>query len=393
MKKIIDRIKNSEFLTFSEVLRLKVAIVTLFLIAFILIGIPLSSLNDFEIDIDVLVPIVLGVLVLLTILLMVVNLNRLAMHFSIISIIVLTFYYTYGSNYFYGYIMFFVTLTVIIFYQDIATYLLYGGLVTLYGVYYVVENGASIISINSIVQDVSMYTYLIILVGFYIVYLIQFVLSDNIYEKMNNEWVRMNKVLGKYQEFTFQHLFEMIEENEVEPIYKNPKFQETVSEISVFINEFFEEDAKNIAEVVEYYFFLHDQKVEEIVENKQLSVTARKYAIQLNKYLLNYRSELVSVLFDFATLFKETEDYEDSRYEYNLDKLFDDRIDKLLSLTILYKYLKTEVTQTDKWGYVNTKLTHDQITELFQTKEFREFISYEQVNFYLDNEELFNKFL
>jgi len=393
MKKIIDRIKNSEFLTFSEVLRLKVAIVTLFLIAFILIGIPLSSLNDFEIDIDVLVPIVLGVLVLLTILLMVVNLNRLAMHFSIISIIVLTFYYTYGSNYFYGYIMFFVTLTVIIFYQDIATYLLYGGLVTLYGVYYVVENGASIISINSIDQDVSMYTYLIILVGFYIVYLIQFVLSDNIYEKMNNEWVRMNKVLGKYQEFTFQHLFEMIEENEVEPIYKNPKFQETVSEISVFINEFFEEDAKNIAEVVEYYFFLHDQKVEEIVENKQLSVTARKYAIQLNKYLLNYRSELVSVLFDFATLFKETEDYEDSRYEYNLDKLFDDRIDKLLSLTILYKYLKTEVTQTDKWGYVNTKLTHDQITELFQTKEFREFISYEQVNFYLDNEELFNKFL
>ena len=67
-----------------------------------------------------------------------------------------------------------------------------------------------------------------------------------------------------------------------------------------------------------------------------------------------------------------------------------DRIDKMLSLAILYKYLKTEITQFDKWGNVQRKLTHQEIVELFQSKEFREFISYEQVNFFLDNEELFD---
>ncbi len=66
---------------------------------------------------------------------------------------------------------------------------------------------------------------------------------------------------------------------------------------------------------------------------------------------------------------------------------------KLLSLAILYKYLKTEVTQYDRWGKVARVLTHEEITELLVSKEFREFISFEQVNFYLDNQELFEKHL
>jgi hypothetical protein len=210
---------------------------------------------------------------------------------------------------------------------------------------------------------------------------------------MNNEWVRMNKILGKYQEFTVQHLLEMIEENNAEPVYKNMKFQQTVSELCLFVNEFFEKDANNITEVVEYYFFLHEQEVDDIVQNKSLSITARRYANELEKYLLNRRSELVSILFDFATLFNEDREYSPTRYEYNLDKLFSDRIDKMLSLAILYKYLKTEITQFDKWGNVKRVLTHQEITELFQSKEFREFISFEQVNFFLDNQELFDVYL
>ncbi len=393
MKKVISRITNSEFLTFSEVLRLKVAIVTLFLLVLTLLSIPLSSFNDFTIDINVFIPMALGLLLLLTILLLVVNLNRSAMHFSIITIIVLTLYYTYESNHFYGYMMFFVTLTIIIFYQDIATYLLYGVSITAYGVYYIFEKGDAIVGLNSINTEISLYTYTGILVGFYLVFLVQFLISDNIYEKMNNEWVRMNKILEKYQEFSFRHMVEMLEENSVQPIYKNQKFQQTVSEICVFINEFFEKDADNIAEVVEYYFFLHDQEVDHVIENKELSITARRYASQLSKYLLNQRTEMVSMLFDFSTIFKESTDFTENRYVYNIDKLFNNRIDKLLALAMIYKYLKTEITQFDKWGNVKRILTHEDITEMFVSKEFREFISYEQVNFYLDNEQLFKDFL
>lgn len=393
MRRIIDRIRNSEFLTFSEVLKLKVAIVTLFLTALILLTIPLSSFNDFTIDINVFVPMALGLLILLTILLVVVNFNRFAMHTSTITIIILTLYYSQGSNHFYGYIMFFVALTIIIFYQDILSYFLFGGLVTGIGVYYIFSRGSSIIGATSLDADISKLTYLVILIGFYLVFLIQFLISDNIYEKMNNEWVRMNKILEKYQDFSFGHLKEMIEEQDLEPIWRNSKFQQTVSELSIFINEFFEDDAQKVSEAVEYYFFLHTQDIQDIIENKTASVIAKRYALQFDKYLINKRSELMSILFDFATMFKKTDNYETNRYNYSLDDLLHDRIDKLLSLAILYRYLKTEVTKFDKWGNIKDTLTHEEITEMFASKEFREFISYEQVNFFIDNEDLFQRYL
>ncbi len=393
MRAILNRILNSEFLTFNEVLRLKVAIVTIFVITFLGLSMTTSTLNTFTLDINIIVPSFIALAILLTILLTIVNLSRIAMHFSIYTIIGITGFIVIGSHDFFGFIMFFVTLTVIIFYQDILTYLLYGGAVTVAGTYYILYYGSSLIGTNSIDPQVSQMTYIIVLIGFYIIFLIQFVVSDNIYEKMNNEWVRMNKTLAKYQDFTLHHLLEMVEKNGVEPLYRNVKFQQTVSELSVFINEFFEEEGNNIAEYVEYYFFLHDQDVESIIDNKDMKIETRKYASQFQKYLMNKRSELISMLFDFATLLKGDDEYTTDRYSYDLDKLFSDRIDKFLSLAVLYKYLRTEVTQQDKWGNVNIILTHSEIREMFISKEFREFISYEQVNFFLDNEELFEQFL
>lgn len=393
MKAIINRILNSEFLTFNEVLRLKVAIVTTFLFVFVFLSILLSSFNDFTLDINILFPLGFALMLMLTLVLMIFNLNRWAMHLSIYTIIGLTIFYVGGSNHFYGYILFFVTLTIIIFYQDVITYLIYGGAITVFGVFYTILNGESILGINSPGVEISSLTYQVILVGFYVVFLVQFIISDNIYEKMNNEWVRMNKVLEKYQDFSLEYLIEVSEKNEKDLIYKNAKFQQTISEQAVFINEFFEEEGDNIAEFVEFYFFLHDQNIDEIISDNAVSPVTRKYSMEFQKYLLNTRSELVSILFNFSTLFKGDNKFDEKRYEYSLDKLFSNKIDKLLSLAILYKYLKTEITQYDKWGKIERVLTHAEITELFVSKEFREFISFEQVNFYLDNQELFEEFL
>lgn len=393
MRAIFNRVINSEFLTFNEVLRLKVAIVTSFLLIFTLLSIPLSSLNNYETLFDLLFPIGFGLLLLLTMLLLVVNFNRLAMHFSIFTIMGLTAYYVSGSIYFYGYMLFFVTLTIIIFYQDMLTYILYGLVVTGFGVYYIMLFGNDIMGMNSTSVDISSLTYQVVLVAFYLVFLIQFVVSDNIYEKLNNEWVRMNKILSKYQEFSHENLIDIVDGMQKQPVYQNAKFQQTINELSTFINEFFEEDGENIAEVVEFYFFLHDQDVDKIIDDKNIPGITRKYAQQLKKYLLNEKSELVSILFDFSTLFKGNEKFDEIRYEYNLNSLYSNNIDKLLSLSILYKYLRREKTQLDRYGKVNRSLTHQEIVELFVSKEFREFISYEQVNFFLDNQELFERYL
>jgi len=214
MKAIINRILNSEFLTFNEVLRLKVAIVTTFLFVFVFLSILLSSFNDFTLDINILFPLGFALMLMLTLVLMIFNLNRWAMHLSIYTIIGLTIFYVGGSNHFYGYILFFVTLTIIIFYQDVITYLIYGGAITVFGVFYTILNGESILGINSPGVEISSLTYQVILVGFYVVFLVQFIISDNIYEKMNNEWVRMNKVLEKYQDFSLEYLIEVSEKNE-----------------------------------------------------------------------------------------------------------------------------------------------------------------------------------
>jgi len=375
------------------VLRLKVLIVNAFLIAFVFLSIPVSNFSDFGALQDVIVPVGFLSLLALTFILTIANLNRFAMHTSILTISLLTWYYVIESGSFFSYILFFVALTIIIFYQDIVTYLIYGGLLTAAGVFYVQFDGGSLVGINSNGLDISSLTYQVILVGFYIVFFIQFLVSDNIYEKLNNEYVRMNKILERYQEFTHSHLVDIVEMNKVKPVFNSVNFQKAVNELSCFINDFFEENGSDIAEVVEFYFFIHEQDVEAVVKDEKLPILTRRYANELRKYLLNYRSELVSILFDFSTLFNKDENYDENRYEYNLDKLFENRVDKLLSLSILYKFLKTEVTQFDKWGQIDRKLTHEEITELFVSKEFREFISFEQVNFYLDNQELFEKHL
>lgn len=394
MRSFLRTIRNSEFLTFNEVLKLKVLIINMFLMAFVLLTIPLDTVDEFGWSINIIIPIVFFGSVIFTFLLSLINLNRVAMHLSILTIMGLTYYYLTGTNYLFTYILFFVSLTIIIFYQDIVTYLLYGGLVTIYGIYYISTNSNQLVGVESIYgADVSAITYMIIFIGFYIVFLIQFLLSDNIYERLNNEWVQMNKKLERYQDFSHTHLVDMLEKSNLKPVYQNVNFQKAVHELSVFINEFFEEEGKDIAEAVEFYFFIHDAEVDEVINDEELPSITRRYAKEFEKYLLNRRSELVSILFDFSTLFKGDDMYSEKRYIYHIDKLFENRLDKILALAILYKYLKTEITQYDRFGHINRVLVHDEITEMFLSKEFREFIGFEQVNFYKDNEELFDKYL
>lgn len=393
MRALLDRIRNSEFLTFNEVLRLKLIIVMLFLTLIVALSY-VSAPFSMEQDNNFLILIVsFSMLYILTVILILVNSNRIAMHFSIITILGITFSMANSSSYFYGYIMFFVSLTVIIFYHDILTYLIYGGIVTGYGVYYLWINGSYLIGANSVNSDISQLTYVIILVGFFIVFLIQFVLSDTTYEKMNNEWLKMSKTLKGYQKHIYLHLEDLRNKNKETPIYHNHRFQQTVSELSVFINEFFEDDGSKIAEVVEYYFFLHDHNIEDILNSKEGSILAKRYARQFDKYLLNKQSEMTFMLIDFATLFRETPTFTEKRYNYNISTLFDNRVDELIALSFVYRYLKREKTQIDKYGFLKDKLSHEEITELFKSKEYREFLSFELVNFYLDNQELFEKHL
>jgi hypothetical protein len=396
LRSFVYKIKNSEFLTFNEVLKMKVKIVNWFLIVFLALTITVVPENNITRNLLLLLA-PSAIMLLVSFLLVRFKISRVAMHTTIYTFLLLTGYYLTSSDYFFTYMLFFVGLTIIIFYQDFMTYLLYGGALMIAGVYYVIVEGSSLVGQNSVSAASSSYvsslTYQVILIGFYIVFFVQFIVSDNIYARLNNEWVRMSKSLERYQEFTHSHLVELIDKSEKEAIFKSSKFQQTVSEIAVFMNEFFEDNGDEIAEVVEFYFFIHGKEIDLVIEDQELPVITRKYALELKKYMLNYRSEIVSILFDFSTLLQDEEPYDENRYVYDLNKLFNNRINKLLSLAILYKYLKSEITQFDKWGQISKTLNHEEITQLFLSPKFRDFISFEQVNFYLDNQELFKEYL
>lgn len=391
MRTFLYKIFHSEFLTFSEVLRLKVTIVNMFLIIFVFLSIPFAGFNDFVWSVDLIVPLSIVALLGLSFILVIFNLSRFAMHMSIWTILLLTAYYAFGSTTLFTFMLFFISLTIIIFYQDILSYLIYGVISTLSGVMYIYYFGDLLAGINSYGAEITNLTYQIILVSFFVVFFIQLLVSDNIYEKLSSEWVKMNKYVNRYQDISFTHLNNILSDEK--KAYDSEKFQKIVMEISTFMNSYFDDEAEKIIEVVEFFFTLHHHDVEQVINDSKLPTITRKYANELKKYLMNANSEMTALLFDFNNLLQVDNNYDSYRYNYNLDEINKNRIDKLLSLAILYKFLKTEVTQKDKWGQIERKLTHDEISQLFTSKEFREFLSYEQIKFFTDNEEIFNKYL
>ena len=88
MHRVINKVRNSEFLTFNELMRLKVSVVSTFLVVFILFTIPISSLENVRDNFSLLIPISIVVLTVITILLILLNVNRLAMHTANIAILI-----------------------------------------------------------------------------------------------------------------------------------------------------------------------------------------------------------------------------------------------------------------------------------------------------------------
>ena len=75
MKTLIQTIRNSEFLTFNEVLKLKVVIINIFLMVFVLLSIPLETVDDIGWTINIIIPVVFFGSVLVTFLLSIINAN------------------------------------------------------------------------------------------------------------------------------------------------------------------------------------------------------------------------------------------------------------------------------------------------------------------------------
>ena len=393
MNNLYQKLRNSEFLSLTELLKLKIILVLIFLLIFGGISVPVAALEGFSLDVRLFAPMLFVILFILSLISLLVNKVRLSMHSTIYSIIALTIYYTESAYYFYGFLLIFISLTVMIFYQDIYTYVVYGGGLTLYGLYYISIRGDFLLAMHESNVFLSNLIYQFILAVFFIVYLMYFVLSDNMYEFLNNEYFKKNEMVKKQRKYCLKYINEINEKNGQQPIYETVKFQKVVSEMGVFINEFLEKKGENILETIEFYFFLHQQNIESVLNSSSATSLTKKYTNQLSKYLLSRDSEIYAIQFDVINRFKKGYSEINKRYETRVNEIYKNTSNRIMALLIIYKLLRSESILYDKWGQIEKSYTHEEIKELFQKKEVRQFLTYDDIRFFMQNEAYFENSL
>ncbi len=395
MRDLLYKVRNSEFLTFNEALKVKVTLVMIFLLFFGSLTVPISFFEDIALSLRIVVPSTFFILFVSTFILLSFDKSRVAMHLSIYTFLGLTYYYVDQSGQLYGYFLFFITLTVIIFYQDITTYILYGGILTAYGVYYIHVNESLMVDNGYTLTDTGPVIYQTILIAFFLVYLVQFILTDSINDNLNTDYLKTKKINERYKDYVFRYLSDIEDRERLTPIKDNVVFQDSVKEISYYIykNSKHVTSDTDIEEVVEFYFFLHKQNINDIIERDSLSSKVKKYAEQFQKYLIYRINDLDTLLFKSVFYYKKGIDNDLNRYNTHFDDIFSNKTNRILGLAIVYIFLTNEITQIDQWGRIQKILTHQEVKALFKSKEMRQVLSFEDINFFLKNEELFKRYL
>ncbi|MFA5466818.1 MAG: hypothetical protein WC251_03095 [Candidatus Izemoplasmatales bacterium] len=389
MRNFFRRIKDAEFLPMSEVRKIKTILVMAFLFVITVVTIPLSFFLDYSVVLKVLA---LALFVLAYFLMIVmIRLNKLmaATQISILYTLGLTIFYTQGTSSFYAYLFFYISLTIIIFYQELYSFITFGTIVMGLGIYYILTHQDGLIMAGSVPG--TMYIYMLTLVLFYFIFLAQIIYNEKLYTDMNYDWVKLNQVIDKYQDDIFLYIDEIRKENNHELIHEDLDYQKLVSELAVFTSEQIKESGKEILNLFDLYLYIHEKGLPKILAHEEISVVMKKTADHLNKYVLNRRSDMISMLINFMSRFRQTEPYYKDRYEYRIHKLSNKADEQIIALSLLYQYLSTEVAGADEWDQMKRVLTDKEIYALLTGPEAEMFLLPSVIAFFKENHDLFIK--
>jgi hypothetical protein len=392
MKSFFRRIRDAEFLPMSEVRKIKTILVMIFLAIMTALTIPFSIFFlDYSPGMKILFLVVF--LVAFGLITLMVTLNRIvpSIQFSILYTIGLTLLFSNGTDEFYAYLFFFISLAVIVFYQELYAFLIYGTLVTGLGIYYILTHQASLVMTPDIPGVIIIH--ILVLVLFYFVFLVQILYNEKLYTDMNFDWVKMNQVIDKYQEDIFLFLDEIRREQKDPLIHEDLEYQKLVKELSTFVSQQIKESGKDGQALFELYLYMHERSLVKILDNEEISPQLKKTATRLNKYLLNRRTELVSLITNFYCRFRKTDNYLPDRYEYKLNQLTDHNDEQVIALANLYQYLSHEIAGPDEWDQMSRILSPEEIDTLFMGPDADEFLTPTQIAFYRDNQDLFREYL
>ncbi len=391
MKDFLRRVFDTEFLPMSEVRKIKVVLVMGFLLLITALTIPFSLFFSYSTVTTIVIMTIFGLVYGLMIVLIQFNRVLPAIQLSILYSIGLTLFYTQGTTAFYAYLFFYIALTIIIFYQELYAYLSYGAIVLALGIWYIITHESALVMTGD--ARGSLYVFIFSLVLFYLVFLIQILHNEKLYTDMNYDWVKLNHVIDKYHDDIYILLDELRKEDARPLIHEDLDFQKAVTETSVFIAEQLKETGKDIVNVFDLYLYLHEKGIGKILENEEISVAMKKTANRMDKYLLNRRTDMFSMIVNFFTRFRDADRYFLDRYEYNLGNLVYHSDEQIIAIAMIYQYLANEATGKDEWDQVKRILTKEEIEKLFSGLDAEGILTTAQIAFYKENKDLFEKFL
>lgn len=391
MRDFLRRVFVTEFLPMSEVRTIKISLVMMFLLAMTAITVPFSFFLDYTLVFKIAV---IGALFLffgIIILLIRFGRQMAAIHFTIWYSILLTLFYTLGSTSLYAYLFFFITLVVIIFYQEIYVYVSYGTIVLLLGLYYTIFHQQGLLLATDIPGSIAVYS--VFLGLFYLVFLIQILLNEKVYTDLNYEWVRMNHVMDKYQDHILFYLDQIRKTEKGSAFYEDLDFQRAADELSAFIYEQFKADGRDITNVLDLYLYIHERGLERILEHDEFSIATKKIANRLSKYMLDQRTEMFSMIVNFHTKFRPSQPYKANRYLYDIDSLTELTDEQIIALAMMYRFLAHEIYDIDQWDEMHRVFTTEDLQALFDSPEAEMFFTPGQIGFFKDNQALFEEYL
>ncbi|MBN2881446.1 hypothetical protein JXM83_05345 [Candidatus Woesearchaeota archaeon] len=387
MVKFFKKILNSEFLPVNEVRRLKVHVVMGFLFVITLITIPFSFFFNYSTLYQVLSLAAFGLFYLLIFIFVRFKKIFTAIQVSIIYSLLLTVFYTRGISSFYAYIFFYITLTIIVFYQEIYSYFIYGTATLVLGIIYTLTYSEGLAIVNDV--SGSMYVYIAGLVIYYLVSFAQIINNEKLYADMNLEWVRTNSFNSNNQDDLLNFIEDIRAGMNESHIFEDLEFQKCTMELSQFIAEQILKDGKQIVNLIDLYIYIHEKGLESILKNDEISVALKKNANILGKYLLNENTDMFSMIISFYLKFHQTDEYNINRYNYEVEKITNLTDEQFIAFCLIYLYLKDELLEGDKWNTIKSEETD--IEEVFAKIDLTEFFSDQLIAFYHDNIDLLRK--
>jgi hypothetical protein len=384
IKKFFNTLLNTEYLPMNDVRKIKIVIIFIFLSLFTIFTIPVSSLLAYPVWVKSIFISGFVLTLVLTVVFLKVKKIFLAMQTTIIQAVLFMIFYTQGITSFYAYLLFYVVLTVIALYQEIYSYFVYGTFVTVLGVFYIFGEGEGLLISNDLAGAI--YIYMVSLILYYLVNFAFIFINEKSYTEMNIEWINDKKTNDAIQEDIYNYMEALRKVEGLTVVHDDPDFQKAIYDISEFIAKQVMKDGSEIKNLVDLYFYMHENGYQSILDNQDISVNMRKTTIALKKYMINDNSDLFSMIINFSLKEYASNNHMD---ELNIENLSDYKDERLIAFALIYVYIVNNLQQSSQW---NT-LDEDQKMKAVEDFDFEPFLDDYTMAFFQDNINIIKKYL